>query len=108
LLTHRVQIVRLALEGKTTTEICRTLRHSPQAVANYLSTFCRCAYLAGRHAMQVGQIAYLLRRGKGLVRQYLELLKECETDKNMGYHLGQLQRLGDVHAAGVGQKGGRN
>jgi hypothetical protein len=38
-LTHRTQIVRLALEGKTTTEICRRLKHSPEAVANYLATF---------------------------------------------------------------------
>ena len=42
-LTHRTQIVRLALEGKTTTEICRRLKHSPEAVANYLSTFTRVA-----------------------------------------------------------------
>jgi DNA-binding NarL/FixJ family response regulator len=34
-LTHRTEIVRLALEGKTTSEICTALRHSPRAVANY-------------------------------------------------------------------------
>ena len=28
-LTHRVEVVRLALEGKTTSEICTILRHSP-------------------------------------------------------------------------------
>lgn len=37
-LTHRTEIVRLALEGKTTSQICRMLRHSPQAVGNYLGT----------------------------------------------------------------------
>lgn len=47
-LTHRTQIVRLALEGKTTTEICRRLKHSPEAVANYLATFTRVAQLAER------------------------------------------------------------
>jgi len=91
-LTHRVQIVRLALEGKTMTEICRIMKHSPQAVSNYLSTFSRCAYLAERD-MQLGQIAFLLKRSKGLVQQYLDLLNESKNDKNMTHHAQQLQRL---------------
>jgi DNA-binding CsgD family transcriptional regulator len=107
-LTHRTQIVRLALIGKTTTQICNILHHSPPAVANYLSTFTRCAQLAQR-GMQVGQIAYLLRRGPGLIAQYLALLEECKTDRNMQYHLDELLQLtrvckkkttakrGDVH-----------
>jgi DNA-binding CsgD family transcriptional regulator len=94
-LTHRTEIVRLALEGKTTSQICRILHHSPQAVANYLATFTRCVQLA-RRQMQVGQIAFLLRRGPGLVRQYLQLLAQCDGDKNMAYHLDELLRLGDV------------
>ena len=93
LLTHREQIVRLALEGKTTTQICRITRHSPPAVTNYLATFERCVYLA-REGMQAGQIAFLLRKGKGLIRQYLDLLKQCEQDRNMAYHLDELLRLG--------------
>ena len=47
-----------------------------------------------RSDMQVGQITFLLRRGKGLVQQYLDLLYECESDKNMSYHLKELMRLG--------------
>ncbi|HQT96007.1 MAG TPA: DUF1670 domain-containing protein [Thermoanaerobaculaceae bacterium] len=93
-LTHRTEIVRLALQGKTTTQICRIFHHSPPAVANYLGTFARCVQLA-RRDMQVGQIAFLLRRGPALVRQYLDLLAQCETDKNMAYHLDELLRLGD-------------
>jgi len=92
-LTHRTEIVRLALQGKTTSQICRILHHSPQAVANYLTTFTRCAQLS-RRGMQVGQIAFLLRRGPGLVRQYLDLLVQCENDRNMAYHLDELLRLG--------------
>ena len=38
-LTHRTQIIRLALQGKTTSQICQIMHHSPEAVANYLSTF---------------------------------------------------------------------
>lgn len=92
-LTHRTQIVRLALEGKTMTQICHIMRHSPEAVANYVSTFTRCAQLS-RQNMQIGQIAFLLRRGKGLIAKYVELLAQCEGDKNMTYHLEQLLGLG--------------
>lgn len=92
-LTHRTEIVRLALQGKTTTQICRILRHSPEAVGNYLATFTRCVQLA-RRDMQAGQIAFLLRRGRGLVQKYLDLLTESKSDKNMAYHLEELMRLG--------------
>lgn len=104
-LTHRVQIVRLALEGKTTSQICDIMRHSPSAVSNYLSTFVRCAQLA-RREMQVGQIAFLLRRGRGLVRHYLDLLQECEREKNMAYHLKEFLRAGSL-AEGGKKPGGR-
>jgi len=106
-LTHRVRIVRLALEGKTTTEICRITKHSPAAVTNYLSTFERCVQLDGK-AMQVGQIAFLLRRGKGLIGQYLELLAECKADKNLSYHLDELLRLGCVGGEKKGVSGGQS
>lgn len=92
-LTHRTQIVRLALEGKTTTEICRRLKHSPEAVANYLATFTRVAQLAQRGS-QAGEIAFLLRRGPALIRKYLELVEECRQDRNFAYHLAELLRIG--------------
>ncbi len=92
-LTHRTKIVRLALEGKTMSEICQIMHHSPQAVSNYLSTFIRCVQLAHKK-MQAGQIAFLLRRGKRLVQQYLDILTECQSDTNMTYYLEELLRLG--------------
>ena len=92
-LTHRTQIIRLALQGKTTSQICQIMHHSPEAVANYLSTFTRCAQLAHKQ-MQAGQIAFLLRRGVSLVKAYLKILAECKRDRNMAYHLDELKRLG--------------
>ncbi len=100
-LTHRVRIVRLALEGLTMSEIRARARHSATAIANYVSTFTRCAQLAKRD-MQPGQIAFLLRRSRKLVEEYIELLQECELDKNMTYHLEELLRLGRV----AGEKNG--
>lgn len=102
-LTHRTQIVRLALEGKTTSQICQIMRHSPAAVSNYLSTFTRCAQLA-KEGMQTGQIAFLLRRGKGLVQRYVELIQECRQDKNLAYHLEELHKIGRVGAFKKGAK----
>ena len=56
--------------------------------------------------MQSGQIAFLLRRSRKLVEEYIELLRECELDKNMTYHLEELLRLGRV--AGEKNGGGRH
>jgi Protein of unknown function (DUF1670) len=99
-LTHRVEIVRLALAGKTMTEICRTMRHSPQAVANYLSTFTRVAQLAERR-MQSSQIAFLLGRSRSLIDRYLELLADCQRDENFKYHLEQLIQMGQIRQSAV-------
>jgi hypothetical protein len=92
-LTHRVQIVRLALQGKTMTQICQRMHHSPAAVANYLSTFTRCAQLHEKN-MTPSQIAFLLDRSRGLIDSYLELLAGCREDKTLAYHLAQLLALG--------------
>lgn len=94
-LTHRVQIVRLALQGKTMTQICQRMHHSPPAVANYLSTFTRCAQLHEKN-MEPSQIAFLLDRSRGLIDSYLTLLAECRSDKTLAYHLTELRRLGTL------------
>lgn len=108
LLTHRVEIVRLALDGKTTSEICTITRHSPPAVSNYVATFVRCAQLAERD-MQAGQIAFLLRRGKALIGQYLALLATCRADKNRAYHLAEMLRWGEGKKKdGRGREHGRS
>ena len=98
-----MEVIRLALEGKTTTEICAILRHSPEAVANYLGTFTRCAQLH-RKGMEASQIAFLLGRGRGLVKRYLELLEQCPSDKLWNYHLEELLEIG--RAAGEKNFGG--
>lgn len=92
-LTHRVQIVRLALEGKTMTQICHRMHHSPAAVANYLSTFTRCAQLRDK-GMEALQIGFLLNRSRGLIDRYLDLLAQCQKDKTLAYHLTELLALG--------------
>ena len=94
-LTHRTAIVQAALDGKTTSEICYALRHSAEAVANYLSTFARCVQLQ-RHGLSGSEIAFLLRRGPTLIESYLQLSTECAADPNRAAHLEELLRLGQV------------
>jgi len=96
-LSHRTEVVRLALEGKTMSQICARLHHSPPAVANYLATFTRCVQLA-RKGLHPSQIAFLLARSQALVQTYLDLLHQCEQVPNMAFHLRELERLG--HLAG--------
>jgi hypothetical protein len=108
-LTHRRRIVELALEGRTMVQICQITHHSPPAVANYLSTFVRCAQLAER-GMQSGQIAFLLRRGKALVEEYLALAESSRGDANRQYHLDELlglSRQGEKKDAGGAGHHGR-
>lgn len=92
-LSHRVEIVRLALRGYTTSEICQKMHHSPSAVSNYLSTFTRCAQLA-EQGLSRSQIAYLLRRGESLVQQYLELVEESKQDEKLAHQLQSFLQVG--------------
>lgn len=94
-LTHRVEIVRLALEGKTMSEICKCMHHSPSAVANYLSTFARCAQLKVR-GMDATKIAFLLERSATLIESYLVLVDECAVNETYAYHLLQIEQFGQV------------
>lgn len=111
-ITHRVRVVELALEGRTTTEICRILRHSPEAVNNYVGTFARCA-LMHREGLHPGQIAFLLRRSRGLVEKYLGLIRGVEEDPARAYHLREMLLRGQgekksparSHATGGGRHG---
>jgi len=69
------------------------MHHSPAAVANYLSTFTRCAQLHEKN-ITPSQIAFLLDRSRGLIDSYLDLLAECRADKTLAYHLAELLALG--------------
>jgi hypothetical protein len=92
-LTHRVEIVRRALTGQTMSQICRATHHAPSSVGNYLSTFIRCAQLS-RQGLHPAQIAFLLRRGRGLVERYLELVHAAEQAPEQAPHLAALLEVG--------------
>jgi hypothetical protein len=102
-LTHREQIIEHALMGKTTSEICEVMHHSPEAVANYLGTFTRCVFLS-RQGLHPAQIAYLLGHGRGLIERYLQIVDDSKMDKNKAFHLEELLRPA---APGVEKKASR-
>ena len=102
-LTHREQIIDHALMGKTTSEICEVMRHSAEAVANYLGTFTRCVFLS-RQGLQASQIAFLLGHGRSLIERYLQIAEACKLDENKAFHLEELLRPG---APGVEKKASR-
>jgi hypothetical protein len=93
-ITHRVQIVGLALDGHSQFEICRRTRHSPQAVSNYLSTFTRSARLA-QQGLAPKEIAFLLQRGERLIQHYLDLYHEAAAAGGpRSYFMGELLAMG--------------
>jgi len=99
-LTHRLEIIRLALAGATTSEICQRTHHSPSAVSTYLTTFIRCAQLADR-GLPLRQIAFLLHRGPTLIQAYLDLVTVARQDPT---HAAQLTALTEIGRA-PGKKG---
>lgn len=105
MLTHRELIVQQALQGKTTSQICRATHHSPAAVSNYLSTFVRCVQLS-RQGVHGAQIAFLLRRGRSLVERYLALADAAVQDPNQQAHLQTLLSLGVGGQKKTVRKGG--
>lgn len=73
--THRVQAVRLFLEGLEAKEIARRLYHSLQAIENYVTTFRRVVVLANK-GYGDDESAFILQRSPALVAAYRQLYQE--------------------------------
>lgn len=70
--THRVQAVRLFLDGLEPREIAQRLYHSLSAIENYVTTFGRVALLANKDYGD-DEIAFVIRRSSSLVAAYRAL-----------------------------------
>ena len=87
--THRVQAVRLYLEGREANEIARRLYHTLGSIENYITTFARVVILANRrHADD--EIAFVVRRSSALVAAYRKLYAEFETKATAGRRLAEI------------------
>jgi hypothetical protein len=87
--THRVQAVRLYLQGLEANEIARRLYHTLAAIENYVTTFSRVAFLVDKH-YDDDEIAFIVRRSRFLVAAYRQLYVDTEGKR------GARQRLREI------------
>jgi hypothetical protein len=73
--THRVQAVRLFLEGQEPMEIARRMYHALSSIENYLTTFGRVVLLADK-GYGNDEIAFLVCRSTPLVAAYRDLARQ--------------------------------
>src|SRR5260370_27166754 len=75
--THRVQAVRLYLQGQEANEIARRLYHTLGSIENYITTFARVAFLVDK-GYGDDEIAFVMRRSSVLVAAYRHLYEESQ------------------------------
>ena len=76
--THRVQAVRLYLQGLEANEIARRLYHTLGSIENYVTTFARVVFLANK-GYGDDEIAFVIRRSSPLVAAYRKLFGEFQA-----------------------------
>ena len=104
--THRVQAVRLYLQGLEANEIARRLYHTLAAIENYVTTFARIAVLLPKGYAD-DEIAFVIRRSSILVAAYRQLYQEFAAKRSARQRLREI--LGRVAKStdSSGKKGGR-
>jgi len=103
--THRVQAVRLFLQGKEANEIARALYHSLSSIENYVTTFARVIFLADK-GYGTDEIAFVIHRSPALVSAYQRLYQEFRGQASARARLREI--LGRIQAnTRPPKKGGR-
>ena len=106
--THRVQAVRLFLQGKEANEIARQLYHSLSSIENYVTTFARVVFLAQK-GYGTDEIAFVIHRSPALVAAYRQLYDEFRTQRSAQARLREiLGRIGETTQPRGAKKGGRS
>ena len=105
--THRVQAVRLFLQGKEPKEIARALYHSLSSIENYVTTFARVVFLAEK-GYGTDEIAFVIRRSSTLVAAYRQLHQEFHRQRSAQPRLREiLGRIGESNCPDSAKKGGQ-
>ena len=104
--THRVQAVRLYLQGLEANEIARRLYHTLSSIENYLTTFARVVVLADRGYTD-DEIAFVIRRSSPLVAAYRKLHDEFRDKPAARRRLGEILARVQAPAEPAAKKGGR-
>lgn len=105
--THRVQAVRLFLQGHEPNEIAHKLYHTLGSIENYLTTFARVAFLANK-GYGDDEIAFVIQRSAALVAAYRQLRTEFQGKRAAQARLRQIcDRVQPAeNPAPAGKKGG--
>ena len=90
--THKAQIVRHWLQGKTYDQIIWLMHHSAPAIKRYIQNFVRVVELHQQGFSQ-DQIALLLQMGLALVQEYLAVYRQNDTQQCRQRLQEQLERL---------------
>lgn len=105
--THRVQAVRLFLQGKEANEIARTLYHSLSSIENYVNTFARVVFLADK-GYGTDEIAFVIHRSPALVSAYQGLHQEFREQPSAHARLREIVgRVRENKRPSGPKKGGR-
>src|SRR3989339_1475832 len=88
--THKVKIIGMYLDGKTYSEIKLTARHSSGAIKRYLGSFTKVLMAQSKGIYERKEISAVTGISEGLVKQYLELIKESKKDKTRSENLKNL------------------
>lgn len=79
--THKVKIIGMYLDGKPYSEIKLTARHSSGAIKRYIESFTKVVMAQSKGIYERKEISAVTGISEGLVKQYLELIKESKKDK---------------------------
>jgi hypothetical protein len=90
--THKAQIVRLWLLGKTYDQIRLQTRHALSSIKRYIQTFVRVVHLH-LSGFDASQMAQLLSIGEALVQEYLAVFHDNDTPACRERLDAQMQRL---------------
>ena len=106
--THRVQAVRLFLQGKEPQEIAKSLYHSLSSIENYVTTFARVVFLSQK-GYGIDEIAFVIHRSPALVAAYHQLYQEFRTQRSVQARLREiLGQIGEHPQPAGAKKGGRS
>jgi hypothetical protein len=104
--THRVQAVRLYLQGLEANEIAQRLYHTIASIENYVTTFSRVAFLANK-GYGDDEIAFIIRRSSPLVAAYRKLLGEFQAKPSARRRLQEILARVEATTKPAAKKGGR-
>ena len=105
--THRVQAVRLYLQGLEAREIARKMYHTLSAIENYATTFSRVVLLANKGYAD-DEIAFVIGRSRALIAAYRQLYADFAHERTAQKRLHEiLSRAQPIDKASAQKKRGR-